>query len=121
MVPWDDSNNRGSESVRYESRDVQFWPVAVSLAALLALLAMVAVTIAGLFKWLAASTERMAPSAAAVQAPAPPHELRRLRQREEQLLDGYGWVSREKRIVRIPMERAMKWAIQEAEVRHESQ
>lgn len=42
----------------------------------------------------------------------PPPELRELRAREEQLLGSYGWVDREKQIVRIPIERAMQLIVE---------
>jgi hypothetical protein len=38
----------------------------------------------------------------------PREDLRRMRQREEELLGSYGWIDRQSGIVRIPIERAKK-------------
>ena len=39
--------------------------------------------------------------------PDPPADLREILAHEEQILDSYGWVDRERGVVRIPIERAM--------------
>jgi hypothetical protein len=38
----------------------------------------------------------------------PPIDLARLRAQERELLDNYGWVDRQQRVVRIPIEQALK-------------
>jgi len=42
----------------------------------------------------------------------PPHELAAFRQRENAMLENYGWVDREKGVVRIPIDRAMDLLVQ---------
>ena len=44
----------------------------------------------------------------------PDSELARLRAREDQLLTTYGWIDRDRRIVRIPIEQAMQIIAQRA-------
>jgi|ERR1051326_1169779 hypothetical protein len=41
----------------------------------------------------------------------PAQDLERFRQSEKQILDSYGWVDRQKGIVRIPIDEAMKLAL----------
>jgi hypothetical protein len=43
---------------------------------------------------------------------APAEDLRALRAREEEVLRTYGWVNREKGVVRIPIERAMELLVE---------
>jgi hypothetical protein len=56
---------------------------------------------------LAASYGRQAPPEPRLQI-APRDDLRRLREREEALLHGYGWVDRDTGVARIPIERAIE-------------
>ena len=55
---------------------------------------------------LAATEGRKAPPEPRLQI-APRDDLRRLRARENALLDGYGWVDRGAGVARIPIDRAM--------------
>ena len=44
----------------------------------------------------------------------PSTDLQRFRAHEEELLDTYGWIDRDKRVVRIPIDRAMELMAQRA-------
>jgi len=61
------------------------------------------------------ATEPPAPNVptGGADAPTPEAVLRQLRAREEMLLTTYGWVDREKGVVRIPVEAAMEKVIEE--------
>ena len=43
---------------------------------------------------------------------SPPEDLREFRAREDAELNGYGWINKTARVVRIPIERAMELALQ---------
>ena len=113
--------------VRYEKSDAWGGGV-IALGVLLALLGLLVLASAGwLFDCLKERAQRKyqpLPSLAAKQRvrlpcdlgkiPQPrlqvsePLDLVKLRQEEDALLNGYGWVDREKGIVRIPIDEAMR-------------
>jgi hypothetical protein len=103
-----------NDEVRYEHRDVRFTPLVLSIAGLLALVAVAAGAMATLFASFAERTNRRpAVNPPSAMRPALARELHELRQREEQLLGSYGWVSRQDGIVRVPIERAMEMILAE--------
>lgn len=109
------SAGTGLAAVRYEPRDVRYRGVVIFIAGLIALLALAALAMAGMFRLLAGG----APGRSSFSPPLPPsglaRELRELREREEEILTSYGWISREQRIVRIPVDRAMTLVIENAD------
>jgi hypothetical protein len=106
-------------AVRHEASDVS-----VKFVLLFTLgLALSAVAIhIGLYRLLAAYNARVERRAAPLSAPAdeakapelprlqisPPTDLQEMRAAEEATLHGYGWVDKDKKIVRIPIDRAME-------------
>jgi hypothetical protein len=79
-----------------------------------------------LFDRLAAREERRSPRPERMEAfnpqkeppeprlqPNPPLDLKKFRESEEAILNGYGWVDPDKGIVRIPVARAMELVAQE--------
>lgn len=106
-------NKHDQANVRYEQRDARFVPLLVSVASLLLLLAVVVVATSGVFQWLAAGRPRTAAVLTAAED-GPASQLQQLRQKENEVLNSYGWVSREEGIVRIPIERAMELAVEDA-------
>jgi hypothetical protein len=99
--------------VRCEERDIRSRPLLVGMAAIIVLLVLVAGAMAALLRGLAGKAGRRPPASTTVPD-AVAHELQQLRQREDERLGSYGWVSRGEAIVRIPLERAMELAIEEA-------
>lgn len=107
--------------VGHESRDVRIRPIVVSFV-VLGIVATVVVAL--LYVVLQAFTEReqrqsapASPLAVSQGRTVPPEprlqiapraDLRRLREREEALLSGYGWVDRDAGVARIPIERAIE-------------
>jgi hypothetical protein len=70
---------------------------------------------AALTFWMARSADRRRPSLPPTSPPRlsqGPDELRQMRAAEEAFLNSYGWIDREKGIVRIPVERAMEMAVE---------
>ncbi len=107
-----------SASAGYEQRDTRVRSVLLFGAALVVLvvaaLLVVSALQGGMRRARARGDEphpmsayRAAPGEPLLQA-VPAHELAAQRARERELLDTYGWVDRENRIARIPIERAME-------------
>jgi hypothetical protein len=107
---------------RYERRDVDF--LAMTLLVLLMVICggLVHLAVAG---FLTVLNQQIAPprserpqlaSSELFPSPrlqlTPRHDLATMRQREESLLHGYGWVDRNKGTVRIPIDRAMELLVQ---------
>jgi hypothetical protein len=109
-----------AEQRGYESRDVNSRAVWLSALALIVMLA-VALTAAG---WLQGVFGRQQPALSQqthitlippgprLQA-QPQADLQALRAAEDAILGSYGWVDKENRIVRIPIERAMQLVVQQ--------
>ncbi len=45
-------------------------------------------------------------------ASSPAEDIRRLREREDQMLDSYGWIDRQNGVIRIPIEQAKRLILQ---------
>lgn len=116
-APSDPSLN---ENVRYETQDVRYKPLLAAGAGLLILLVAVALAVAAMFRIFAADAGREPPTIASPQHRQAANELQQLRQREDEQLGSYGWVSREQGIVRIPIDRAMELVIEESRRNHET-
>jgi hypothetical protein len=112
------SEGHASPRRGHEKRDVK--PVAIALAALGLLLALLVLQplLVWFFDDLKAAADKASPSRSplAIQQQPPPPLLQAqpeidvgaLRRREDELLETYGWVDRQQRIVRIPIDRAMQ-------------
>jgi len=59
-----------------------------------------------------AATDNQIPPEPRLQAHEP-EDLRSVRQQEEEVLEGYGWVDQSRGTVRIPIERAMELVVEE--------
>lgn len=113
----DPSPNPADRGVEYESRDARLGPLLVAALGLLIVLVVVGWGMVGLFRVLAERFDRR-PSPPVVMLPVSRSgDLQRLRQREEELLTTYGWVSHEDQVVRIPIERAIQLTVEEANQR----
>ena len=107
---------REAEDRGYEPSDVRIGAVlgiAALLAAAVALSALLLGVLLGLFEAsqpppAGSPLERteLVPPAPRLEA-RPQEELKQVRARESQLLQGYGWIDRDAAIARIPIERAM--------------
>jgi hypothetical protein len=109
------------ESPAHETRDVVFRPIVAAAIGLAALIVVAAVGMDRLFDHfatreaaesapespLAASLAPRLPPAPRLQS-APIKDLDELRAAEDEILTRYGWVDRERGIVRIPVERAIE-------------
>ena len=115
------SGNQANEDVRFERRDVRLPRLLAAAAGLVVLMAVVSLAMAGLFRLLAGRSDRALAAPSRVGVRDVGDELKRLRAREESLLSSFGWVSREEAVVRIPIERAMDLAIDEARESDEPQ
>ena len=104
---------------RHETRDLRVSAVAGFAVGLLLLGGAIALALAGLFGRFAREADRNDPGASplAERHPAPPSPrlevenrqmLEELRQREDVLLNTYGWQDRAERKIRIPIRRAME-------------
>lgn len=98
-------------------------PVWLFIAGLLLFLAVSALGLAGLYRWLGEqppmSGPALTPLAPARQVPPPPRlqtsperDMRQMRADEERVLSSYGWVDQKAGIVRIPIERAMEMLVE---------
>jgi hypothetical protein len=105
--------------VRHETTDVNVRTVAWGLVSVGLLVVLAALLLVGVFRYFAERAERQDPELhpLAAERPEPPGprlqpdpavDMRQMRQSEEQLLNSYGWVDRERGLVRIPIERAME-------------
>lgn len=101
-----------SSAVGYEPRDVDWravlWTTGVSVAVVTVLMA----AVTGMYAALTGGS-------AAISAHGPPvkleaaHQLPQWRRQQEERLSTYGWISREDRVVRIPIDRAIDLIAQE--------
>ena len=110
----------------HERRDVSFKPLVIAAIALVVALVVAVVGMERLFGYLArreaarskpdnplAASRRAAPPEPRLQT-EPIDDLRTLREREQSVLDSYGWVDREQGVVRMPIERAMELTLERA-------
>jgi hypothetical protein len=119
MVEASAASRQDNPEVRHEASDIK--AKFILLSALALALAAVVIHI-GLYWLLAAYDARVPPQAAPLSAPAdeikapelprlqisPPTDLQKMRAAEAETLHGYGWVDKDKKIVRIPIDRAME-------------
>jgi hypothetical protein len=49
--------------------------------------------------------------------PSPPVDLATFRAQEDRILNGYGWVDKEKKVVRVPIDEAMRMLAERGSVR----
>lgn len=110
----------------HERRDVTFKPLLIAAAVLVIALLVAVVGMERLFDYLAAreaSRSEPASPLAGSRRDAPPdprlqteplEDLQALREREQSVLDSYGWVDREGGVVRIPIERAIELTLERA-------
>ncbi|HWO42747.1 MAG TPA: hypothetical protein VNO43_13185 [Candidatus Eisenbacteria bacterium] len=110
---------RDNPEVAHERSDVNIQLVLVFGGALLAVALVVHIALYGLLEYYNRGAGR-APAAASAPAPldepppeprlqvAPRADLARMRAAEEKELETYGWVDRDKQVVRIPIDRAMQ-------------
>ena len=101
--------------VGHETTDVNIWAIGRFGAGLAVLCILTLVLLFGLFRYFQATE-----NTAAVTTKDPPSmfpepqlqrtpqtDLKEIRDAEDQLLETYGWVNKEKGVVRIPIERAI--------------
>jgi hypothetical protein len=113
------SDNRG-ERPGHEEKDVDVWAVAKFALALVLLCAVALAGLAGLFRYFQSREARLQPPQVAgddLKGPSLPPlprlqtspvlDLKRMRQDEDQILGSYGWIDRQKGIVRLPIARAI--------------
>jgi hypothetical protein len=110
----------------HERRDVSFKPLLIAAVVLVVAVLVAMVGMERLFGYLAqreAARSNPANPLAASRPAVPPEprlqtepieDLRTLREREEAALDSYGWVDRERGVVRLPIERAMELTLERA-------
>ena len=105
----------------YEATDPPVRTIVYSAFGLAAVTVLVCIVLAWGLRFLIAmeSPGERNPLAPSNQLPPEPRvevhpweQIRELRAREEQTLDSYGWVDREKGIVRIPIDRAIDLTIE---------
>ncbi len=112
-----------SEERGYEKRDVSPRVIAALVVGLAALTFVAAVLMWGSFAYFQERAERARESPSPLREervlPPPPRlqvapevDLQAVRQKEEERLNGYGWVDRDAGVVRIPIERAMELLVQ---------
>jgi len=108
----------------HEPNAVNIPSVVMFLVALAAAIVVAALLMRGLFRYFDARKAEEAPSpsplATGVRLPpeprlqgapgaiSPAEDIRRLREREDQILDSYGWIDRQNGVIRIPIEQAKK-------------
>jgi hypothetical protein len=107
-------------SVRHEVKDLDPGRAAIFMASLLFFVAVALALSFGVFRLLKAGFNPLSNIEAQVQnfpeprlQVAPRDDLIRLQEKERNLLRTYGWVDREHRMVRIPIERAIETAAQQ--------
>lgn len=114
-------------SAGHELRDISFRPIVRAAIGLVILIVFSLVAMRILFSYYAlreaASSRPASPLAAEFARSEPPQprlqtapieDLRKLRKVEDALLASYGWVDRKHSVVRIPIEQAMKLAVERA-------
>jgi hypothetical protein len=105
----------------HEEKDVNVWAVARFAMALVLLCAVALIGLAGLFRYFQTREAGLQPPAvegADLKGPSLPpqprlqnspiQDLKQMRQDEDQILGSYGWIDRQKGIVRLPIARAME-------------
>ena len=112
MSHGDEPLNPESPEVAFEHRDVKWRPVLALLGSVVAVLVGLHVLVTIMFGVMTRST-RYTTQPFGKHEPQAVQELQALRRHEDQILGGYGWVSRENRIVRIPIDQAMDLTIAE--------
>lgn len=99
-------------AVAYEPRDVAWRPVLwVTAATTVAVLAMLLI-VAGMYVLFGRGSSLTSPSPPTSQLHSA-QQLQVLRGQEDERLSTYGWVSREERVVRIPIDRAIDLWLEE--------
>jgi len=110
------AHERPTNAPGYEVADPPVRTIVYSALGLAAFTVLVCIVLAWCLRFLIAmeSPGERNPLAPSNQLPPEPRvevrpweQIRELRTREEQTLDSYGWVDREKGIVRIPIDRAI--------------
>ena len=86
------------------------WPLAMSIG--IAGLLLLFVLLVGIMYYFTRSFE---PGKAKTDEPAPAKKLSELLHANDEELTNYGWVDRKKKIVRVPIERAMELVVNEGE------
>lgn len=119
----DTERRRASEThgeVRHETTDISPRAVAWGLVSVGVLVVLTALLLWGVFRYFAAQHARLDPEIhpLAVERPAEPPaprlqpvpavDMERMRRAEQQRLNSYGWVDRERGIVHIPIDRALE-------------
>lgn len=100
---------------RHETRDVGFRPMLIAAILMLVALGLVALTAWLLFPRTATDivvAGRMPRFPTPTLQNSPTEDMARFFQAEMKRLNGYGWVDRERGIVHVPIERAMKGVVQ---------
>ena len=116
-------NSRKANSAGYEVEDASVKEIVLTGIGLAVGTIIVCFAVAGLFKVLTATVGTDIPAATQIPTartyPPGPRlqnrpwmELQEVRQREDQILNTYGWVDKNAGIVRIPIERAMDTVVQ---------
>jgi hypothetical protein len=114
-----DPHNGERPGATHEEKDVNALAVGIFGVAMAALLIVSVLLLIGLFRYFKGQeASRQVPTEAPAEMrglPAEPHlqetpvrDLKRMRAAEDQILGSYGWVDREKGIVRLPIGRAME-------------
>ena len=114
------NNHSRDERPGHEEKDVNVWAVARFAMALVLLCAVALIGLMGLFRYFQGREAALQPPAvegADLKGPSQPPQprlqsspvadLKRMRQEEDQILGSYGWIDRQKGIVRLPIARAM--------------
>jgi hypothetical protein len=115
------NNHSLDERPGREEKDVNVWAVARFAMALVLLCAVALIGLMGLFRYFQGREAALQPPAvegADLKGPSQPPlprlqsspvaDLKRMRQEEDQILGSYGWIDRQKGIVRLPIARAME-------------
>lgn len=92
--------------VAAEKRDVKWRPVLMFLGVVSVVLIVLHIIVTVMFISMAKRT-RYATKPFGKPAPEMAQQLQSLRRHEDQVLHGYAWISREDRVVRVPIERAI--------------
>ena len=97
----------------HEEADVNVWVVAKFAVALVAVCAVSLTLLFGLFRYFQ-SSEGGKPAVSAIQLPPEPRlektptlDLKAFRAEEDRVLNSYGWIDRQKGVVRVPIDRAI--------------
>jgi hypothetical protein len=117
-------NTGNAAAIGHEVKDASVHPIVLTGVALAGLLMLVGFIVYGMFHYLATRQmgaaipnplEETNPQQVPPQPRVEEHpqaELQQLRAEEDRLLSTYGWVDKQKGIVRIPIDRAMELQLQ---------